>query len=327
MKKKVLLIISAVCIVVGGIMFSVGNMMGGRGFNIDLTGSNRIKLVSELQEYAVKDMNYEAFDSVLTDLSDCEVQVRHSEDGTFGVDMKLYTYNQDNIEFGVTDGQLIIKNTDDRKSFSFNFDFFDDKHQYVYIYVPDGICESIHVSTSNERIVFEDVDVKNEVYAHTGNGQISFTNINSQEIIASSSNNEISMDGITAEVLKLETSNARLTVRNVTADSLRASTSNGTVSFDAVSGVDAVIKTSNGSIILKDIYFDNSLEAKTSNSETKVVLSGERDDYTYDIKTSNGTISIDDANYGSKYKGGKGNSDVTISTSNADVVVEFGTGV
>ena len=70
MKKKVLLIISAVCIVVGGMMFSVGNMMGGRGFNIDLTGSNRIKLVSELQEYAVKDMNYEAFDSVLTDLSD-----------------------------------------------------------------------------------------------------------------------------------------------------------------------------------------------------------------------------------------------------------------
>lgn len=322
-RKKILLIISAVCIVVGGILLSIGDVIGGKGISINLFDKDKIKLVSELEEYSINDMDYESFDSVFLDLSNCEVRIMRSENDKFGVDMKLYTYNKDNIEFSVENGQLTVKNTSDGKNMLFNFGFFNDKQQYLYIYIPDGKYDFIHVSTSNEKIIFEDIEVNGEVYAKSSNADISFSDIDASDVTAYSSNAEIDMDNITTEVLKLETSNASVVLKNVTADSLSAATSNSTVEFDGVSGVDAAVKTSNGDIILNNIYFDKSLEAKTSNSKIKTVMSGERDDYSYDISTSNGTITVDKDKCGKKYNGGKGSSKVKLTTSNADVVVQF----
>ena len=67
-RKKILLIISAVCIVVGGILLSIGDVMGGKGISINLFDNDKIKLVSELEEYSINDMDYESFDSVFLDL-------------------------------------------------------------------------------------------------------------------------------------------------------------------------------------------------------------------------------------------------------------------
>lgn len=323
MKKKVLLLIAASCMVIGGILLTVGELMGGKGLIIDPTGVQRINLVSEISEYAVDDMDFEAFDSVLMDMSNCEVYVKRSENGRFGVDLKLYTYNPDKIEFGVTDGQLIIKNIDDNVGISFNFDFFDDKQQYVYLYLPEGLYDSINVSTSNERVVIEDVEAENEIYADSSNSQISIKNVDAPKVSASSSNNKVSIENVTTEVLKLETTNGKLELKDVTADILKAETSNEKVSFDNVSGADAVINTTNGELILNEVYFDSSLDASTSNSDAKLVLAGKRDDYYYDLRTSNGKISIDGDDCGEKYKGGKGNSEVTIISTNGDVKVEF----
>ena len=323
MKKKVLLLIAAACMVIGGILFTVGSLMGGKGLIINPTGVDKINLVSEISEYAVEDMDFEAFDSVLMDMSNCEVCVKRSENGRFGIDMKLYTYNPDNIEFGVTDGQLIIKNIDDNVGLSFNFDFFDDKQQYVYLYLPEVQFDSINVSTSNERVIIEDIEAENEIYVDSSNAQISIKNADAPKVSASSSNETVSVENVMTELLKLETTNGKLELKDVTADSLRAETSNEKVRFDNVSGVDAVIKTTNGELILNEVYFDSSLDAATSNSDAELVLAGKRDDYYYDLRTSNGTISIDGADCGEKYKGGKGNSEVTLTSTNGDVKVEF----
>ena len=74
---------------------------------------------------------------------------------------------------------------------------------------------------------------------------------------------------------------------------------------------------------LREVYFDGTLEAHTSNGSIKASLYGEDSDYYYELKTSNGSIKLGSEVHGKKYTGGNGQSKLKLNTSNADITVKF----
>lgn len=329
MKKRKVLLAAVICIFLGGIILSIGWVMGGRGIRFDSSSKDKFKLMGSAREYSVYDMDYEAFKGVLIDVPDCDIYVGRSENGKFGVDMRLTIYDDEDVEFYVTDekngqpGYLVIKNNSESPALSFNFDFFSQNEQYIKLYIPDGNYDYICAGSSNSSITFEDVSAKNEIGADCKNGSITLKNVSADYVFAQTTNSTAVVEDVSAQRLRVETTNGNILLKNAAADSVDASTSNGKVELDDVSGADAVVKTSNGQIVFDNVDFNNRIEAQTSNSSIKAVFAGKNSDYSYDLKTSNADISLDGDKLGTKYKGGSGQIDVKLKTSNGDITVKY----
>ena len=310
MKKRKVILAAVICIFLGGIIFSIGWTMGGRGIRFDSSSKDKFKLMSSAKEYSVYDMDYEAFRGVLIDVPECDIYVGRSNNGRFGVDMRLTIYDDEDVEFYVTDekdgqpGYLVIKNNSESPAISFNFDFFSENGQYIKLYIPDGDYDYIRAGSSNSSITFEDVSAVSEIGADCKNGSITFKNVSADYVLALTTNSKAGMENVDADKLRIETTNGRIELKNVNASTINAS-------------------TSNGEIVLNNVDIDTSLEAKTSNSSIKAVFAGNSGDYSYDVKTSNATVTIDDEKYGTKYSGGSGNASVTLKTSNGNVKVDY----
>lgn len=322
MKKKVLLLTAVICIFLGGALFSIGKVMGGSGIVFDFTGKGVIS-DAQFKEFSFNDMDYDAFKSITVDAANCKIYIYSSHNGKYGVDVKLYNYEDDNIQFGVEGDELIIKNSMNGARLSFIYNLFNDDEQYIKLYIPDGECESIDVSTANENIVIEDISATKKVSADTTNANITFSNVSGETLSAVTTNSNVGVEGVTAEEFTVSTSNGTIQLSNVQADQLSVKTSNGRVTLEEVSGVEALLKTTNAEISLRKVLFDGVLEAHTSNSSIKASLYGEENDYYYELKTSNGSIKIGSDVHGTKYTGGKGQSKLKLTTSNADITVKF----
>ncbi len=332
MKKRVWLMTAVVCMLLGGALFSIGRVMGGKGIVIDFSENETVNLIGSLEEYTFTDMDYEAFESVMLDVPNCNIYVGHSHNEKFGIDMKLYTYNYDDIDFEILDDEagqskcLLIRNSSEAPKISFNFDFFNiSNEQYIRLYLPDSEYDYIRVGTENNNIVFDSVAAENEVWAECKNGSITFTDVSAANVWAHTSNSNVSIDGADAKKISIQTTNGKAELKSAFADTITTKTSNGKINFEDVSGTTAVLETSNGDISMDNVGFDDSLDVKTSNGDIELVLIGEKDDYSYDIKTSNAQIKLDGDNYGKRYEGGNGESDVKLVTSNAKVIVKFKT--
>ncbi len=322
MKKKVLLLTAVACIFLGGALFSIGKVMGGRGIVFDFTGKGIIS-DAQFKELTFNDMDYDAFKSVTVDAANCKIYIYSSDNGKYGVDLKLYNYDDDNIQFGVEGDELIIKNSMNGARLSFIYNLFNDDEQYIKLYIPDGGCGFIDVSTANENIVIEDISATGKVSAGTTNARITFSNVSGETLSAVTTNSNVVVEGVTAEELTVTTSNGTAQLSNVQADRLNVKTSNGEVELEGVSGVEALLKTTNAEIALREVYFDGAFEAHTSNGSIKALLYGEDSDYCYELKTSNGSIKLGSDVHGTKYTGGKGQSKLKLNTSNADITVRF----
>ena len=139
MKKKVLLLTAVACVFLGGVLFSIGKVMGGSGIVFDFTGKGIIS-DAQFKELSFNDMDYDAFKSVTVDAANCKIYIYSSDNGKYGVDLKLYNYDDDNIQFGVEGDELIIKNSMNGARLSFIYNLFNDDEQYIKLYIPDGGC-------------------------------------------------------------------------------------------------------------------------------------------------------------------------------------------
>ena len=103
MKKRKVILAAVICIFLGGIILSIGWTMGGRGIRFDFAAKDKFKLMGSAKEYSVYDMDYEAFRGVLIDVPECNIYVGRSDNGKFGVDMRLTVYDDEDVEFYVTE--------------------------------------------------------------------------------------------------------------------------------------------------------------------------------------------------------------------------------
>lgn len=329
MKKKRIMLAAVVCIFLGGILFSIGWAMGGRGIEFDFSKKDKLKIARELKEYSVSDMDYEAFRGVIMDVPDCNIYVGRSKNGKFGVDMRLYTYDYDDIEFYITDeedgqpGYMVIKNNSETPYISFNFDFTGEKEQYIKLYIPDEKLDYINAGTSNESIVFENISAENEICADSSNANITFKNVSSEYVYAQTTNGSVKMDGIQADGLVIKTTNDKAELKNAAAGSVNIKSTNDKIELENVNGADAVVETTNGNINLHNVRFGSSIDARTTNDSIMAALEGHPSDYSYEIRTSNDLIRIGGGKYEDYYTGGDGPIKVRLETSNGKVTVEY----
>lgn len=322
MKKKVLLF-AAACLGLGMVLAGVGAVLGGRGFALRW-GASGFSFKGE-QYYTFYDMDVEAFSKITVKVSNCPVTVLPSNDGKYGVDIRLAVGSEEDTPLRIADGELVLENSV-KIWVGWNLDFlsFIGEEEHVILYLPEKVYEEFYLSTSNADITVEEVNTgENLLYVHTSNGKITLTGVYAEEVDAKTSNSAIVFEEVCGDKAEAKSSNGRIEFTQVEIREIKADTSNASVRFDGVYGVTAQIESSNGSILLDTVHFDELLEAKTSNSSIEAVLDGGREEYSVDASTSNSEVRIEGEDYGKKYLGGEGEAEVILRSSNGKITVEF----
>lgn len=322
MKKKVLLF-AAACVVMGMFLTGVGLILGGKGFSIGWSGSG-LSFGNDDQYYTLCDMDVEEFSRITVKVHNCPVTVRPSDNGKYGVDIRLAVSSEEDIPVHIADGELVVENTAKKGWLFWNFDFLSGEEEYVILYLPEKEYQELHLSTSNANITVEGIDTGDDLlYVHSSNGSLRLEEVHAGEIDAKTSNSSIVLEGVYADIVKAVSSNGRIEFTDVEAQELRADTSNSAVRFEGVYGMKAEVESSNGSIKLDRVHFDELLDVKTSNSSIEVELDGSKEEYSIDASTSNSEVRVEGEDYGKKYRGGDGGAKVILRSSNDKITVNF----
>lgn len=191
MSSSKLIKLALLFIVVGSVMFFAGRSLGGSGFYID----NRFHIKSfgtdEYFEYS--NMELDAFTDIKVDIRNCPITVKKSEDGHYGVSVKLYSPDSGSITAEVNGHTLTVKGND-----TFRWILWDvslgltRQEEYVIIYLPEADYGKFELATSNASINLAEISGK-AIAAETSNGSVT------------------AADLTVTESLDIETSNASIT--------------------------------------------------------------------------------------------------------------------
>lgn len=305
--RNILIIIAVILMAAGIIICSASLCMTGFDFSqftTSMTGSE------------VKEMNRDLtadYQRITIDTKDREIKFEKSEDDKLHLE---YTESERRIiEISESNAELSVIERLDYKwyDYIFNFDF----GNKLVVKLPSDIKAQISVNTSNGKISFSDISVKNSVDLHTSNGAINITDaaiggdITAQtsngriELLRASvagkadmktSNGECSADGASVKgELKFKTSNGKIYLNNAQAEEISAESSNGKIEFynaDVAKSINA--QTSNGKIegTLVGKPGDFSFRYETSgHNNSNLPLEGNGGKQAY-FKTSNGNIDV-----------------------------------
>ncbi len=225
---------------------------------------------------------------LITDLENMEIEVVLVDSPNFVIKHTSLEEDHFEYEFDKTENTLTIEN--DYPNFGFVwgieelFRYVDGQQNRVVLEVPKNlVLNTLELSTSNAVIK------ANSLHAD----QIALTTSNARIIL-----NDVEVD----DVLNLKTSNADIILRRITSNdgSLLADTSNGAIDIEEALFNTYDLESSNGRIEVSNLNVENqdgvSLKAKTSNS--RIDLENVYVDVV-DLDTSNGAIDYynDDTSY------------------------------
>ena len=165
------------------------------------------------------------------------------------------------------------------------------------MFVPEAYAGAFRLNTSNASVNVSGLNAAGDVRIDTSNAPIDVKNVSAKQASAHTSNGPITLDNvIVSGTADMKSSNGTITARQVAAkDKLRLDTSNGRISVDNVTSAD--------------------IELRSSNSSISGSVAGKRSDYTISSHTSNGDDSLGD--------GGRGQSRLTVNTSNGNISIRF----
>lgn len=288
MKKvtKIIIIISVITILVGGIMVGIAAFLGVDGKVYWDKDKNRVVVLDEDDIIRLPKTRIDSFDNISIETSVFDVELIPS-DGYY-VEYALYAKDKDDI-YSVKNGCFEFKSN---TSYTFGFDLGAFNHEddmYIKLYYP------------------EDVEF-DSVYIDSSVGDITASGFKAITVDIENSCGDIDINGIAAGTIDLNTSVGEITIRNVSADEITADTSTGDIEF----GSSDVFKkgrfeTSVGEIDLtfdgngKTTWYDYRVIAETSVGEISVDGRDQGDEYEsdqdkgiiIDCSTSTGDIEID----------------------------------
>ena len=141
---RVLLILAAIFIVLGGILTAVGLFCGGSAY-IGWDKKRHRFVTVENHDYVVSDkIKLEEIKNIEMDLDTENVYLIPTDSDDYYIEYAFYSYDKKLVPYSVDDGTLKVKYSDNIFVFKFGFDFDDDRDSYVKIYYPkDAEFESI----------------------------------------------------------------------------------------------------------------------------------------------------------------------------------------
>ncbi len=147
MKKmtKFLLIVSIICIVLGGVIMGVGLFCGGKAVVGWDKNKHRFVELGEQDYVTLEKTRIDDFKNIDIDLDNESVYLIPDDD--FYIEYSVYLYDKDETLHSVNNDTLKVKMQKDVFVFNFGIDFNGDKDTYVKIYYPkDTDFESININ-------------------------------------------------------------------------------------------------------------------------------------------------------------------------------------
>lgn len=187
----------------------------------------------------------------------------------------------------------------------------------IEIILPKTFCARLEASTSNSRILVEDLIFTQPLRLTTSNAFIQAENVNcAQDITFTTSNSKIVLNDVNVNGGKLSTSNGRITLDDmIVREEMVAVNSNGSIKIsDCQIGVALAASSSNGAIELEAVACPD-ITLKTSNGSISGTVQGERGEYTVVSGTSNANNLL--GNFGD------GEKKLRAMTSNAPITLKF----
>ena len=286
---------AGILLVVGLALYFVG--MTAFATDAPVLGGGATEIVYEKEDYTVDAMG---IDEIIIRARNMPVKVTPSNGNE--VTIHYYTCEKDPYEVSLQGGVLTLKYKYDNlfnvgNWFTGIFNVFSNSNPKVELIVPEAYAGALKLSTSNATVSVSSLKAAGEIRIDTSNATIGVSNVTATLLNAHTSNGSVSLDNvIISGSVDVKSSNGSLTAKNVAAkEKLRLDTSNGRISVDNVTSAD--------------------IELRSSNSSISGSVAGKRSDYTISSHTSNGDDSLGD--------GGRGQSRLTVNTSNGNISIRF----
>ena len=256
--------------------------------------------------YEFSEFDLPPFHRVNVFVKNCPVNLHPSVDGRYGADVRLYLRREDEVTVTVEDDTLVICSTASAGLGRLPGGASGFGGQAAEIYLPEGVYESVDVTTTNARIDAAGLKLADaEVKLKTGNAKIKLTNCRfGGSLQAETGNAAIEAEEVEAPAAVLYTGNAPIYVIGGAIAALNAETSNAAVNVDEC---DVTAK----------------LTAETSNGPVRLTLKEAAEAYRVTADTSNSAVIVDGRRMGPHYEA-PGRIPVKASTGNARIELDFG---
>lgn len=229
----------------------------------------------------------ESFTNILVNVTDAEVVVRPSNDGT----CYAVCDETDKITYSVqaANGALHVRVQDERSWLDYIGIHFDVRT--VALYLPESAYELLDVTSMSGSIVCESSFTFDRVKLESKSGLIRFGAVATDNLTAKSASGSITLENFGTAAVTAESASGRILCKNAQPATLSATSGSGSVTLENVV-VDSAVKaeTTSGAILFQDGRAESLSFSSGSGSVTleNVVTSG-------DVKgaTTSGSIRLD----------------------------------
>ena len=261
MKKGTIiaLIVSAVLLVIGGILVVLGLSFAGNSFQ-----------ESELirQEVTFR----ESFDSIEIDTADCDVNFAMFS-GRDDCMVEFREYERANHSVVVEDGTLKIKMIDERKwtDYVSIFHIFGrTESMEMTVYLPAAEYASLQVRTDTGDIVVSEEPSFIEMILRSDTGDISCVGVSGDVLDCMTSTGDISVQNSAPNLTKLHSSTGDLKVSVVACEEMHLQTSTGKVDAENVTAPMLSCTSDTGEVELEGVLAENYLQIRTTTGDVGI---------------------------------------------------------
>lgn len=261
MKKGTIiaLIVSAVLLVIGGILVVLGLSFSGNSFQ-----------ESELirQEVTFR----ESFDSIEIDTADCDVNFAMFS-GRDDCMVEFREYERANHSVVVEDGTLKIKMIDERKwtDYVSIFHIFGrTESMEMTVYLPAAEYASLQVRTDTGDIVVSEEPSFIEMILRSDTGDISCVGVSGDVLDCMTSTGDISVQNSAPNLTKLHSSTGDLKVSVVACEEMHLQTSTGEVDAENVTAPMLSCTSDTGEVELEGVLAENYLQIRTTTGDVGI---------------------------------------------------------
>jgi len=336
-KMKMIWKIIIIVIIVGMILSTVGFVTGAsRVLYFNRTGIS----VSGGEISQITEMNLEQFRSVSVDIGFSDVEFVKSD--KFGID--LYGMDMEWL-WSLEDGKLNITHNRSNQLHVVNLNFVTTGRNYVKIFLPaDTELENVTIKTSSGDIKIgsfsaDKVDVKssfgdavlsnitsNNLQAELNSGDFTGTNINTGQFTFISRFGYGQFHSVTANSFKAESSSGDMRITGCAFGEINATNRFGDIIASGFASSKTNIIASSGDVKITGDLSGETI-VRTEFGDTKLTLSREKNDYSYEISVRFGDITYDGVRMRDQTSINSGTvmeNHLKLSASSGDIVVSFG---
>lgn len=273
--KKAALIVSAVLIVLGGVLYAGAAAFTGFDFSVLETASLTRK------EYEVN----ESFNDISIDAKDCSVQFRYSDDGK----CRIVCGENENITHTVEvkDNTLNIRRNDSRKWYMMIGISL--KQYDITVYLPEKTYGALLFESGSgdisvpEDFGFSSGDIR------TGSGNVDISAGFDGGFSVKTSSGDIKIKNLSADVIDINTVSGEIDISEVTAaQAINIKSSSGDTELSEANAKDISVQSSSGEIKFYGVKAGGEIRAESRSGDVSLDKSDADSIY---IKTNSGDVS------------------------------------